>query len=157
MFAYLAENLNAPIPSVFLNCLCAVASKSEALERQLALHGTRAAGRGDLKELFRRTTNLRERLLLIQWLLFPSPRYLCWVDKIQDSPLVFFHYARRPMQHLLDIFNRNYAVPSAPCLLNRSFLSHQFSMFRKAWEIAPQKNADTILIRYRLKMLKRLD
>ena len=40
----------------------------------------------EVKELFRRTTNWRERVFFIQWLLFPSPRYLCWVDGIRDSP-----------------------------------------------------------------------
>jgi hypothetical protein len=100
MLGYLAEDLNAPIPSTFLSRLSATASKSDAVERQLALRGTRAAGQGSLKELFRRTTNWRERVLLIQWLLFPSPRYLCWVDQIYPSWLLPFHYVYRPIWHL---------------------------------------------------------
>jgi hypothetical protein len=74
--------------------------KSGPIERQLALRGTRAAGQGSLKELIRRTTNWRERVFLIQWLLFPSPRYLCWVDEIRDSRLLPFHYVYRPIRHL---------------------------------------------------------
>ena len=76
MLRYLAEDLNAPIPRTFLNRLSASASNSDAIERQLALRGTRAAGQRSLKELFRRTTNWRDRVLIIQWLFFPSPRYL---------------------------------------------------------------------------------
>jgi hypothetical protein len=100
MLRYLAEDLNAPIPYTFLNRLSAAASKSDAIERQLALRGTRAAGQGSLKELFRRTTNWRERVFLIQWLLFPSPRYLSWVDQIYPSWLLPFHYVYRPIRHL---------------------------------------------------------
>jgi len=100
MLGYLAEDLNSPIPSTFLSHLSAAASKSDAIERQLALHGTRAAGQGSLKGLFRRTTNWRERMFLIQWLLFPSPRYLSWVDEIRDSRLIPFHYVYRPIRHL---------------------------------------------------------
>jgi Uncharacterised nucleotidyltransferase len=100
MLGYLAKDLNAPIPCTFLSRLSAAASNSDAIERQLALRGTRAAGQGSLKELFRRTTNWRERVFLIQWLLFPSPRYLRWVDEIRDSRLVPFHYIYRPIRHV---------------------------------------------------------
>jgi Uncharacterised nucleotidyltransferase len=99
MLGYLAKDLNAPIPATFLSRLSAAASKSDAIERQLALRGTRAAGQGSLKELFRRTTNWRERVFLIQWLFFPSPRYLSWVDEIRDSWLLPFHYVYRPIRH----------------------------------------------------------
>src|SRR4030095_15675043 len=44
MLGYLAEDLNAPIPSAFRSRLSAAASKSDPIERQLALRGTRAAG-----------------------------------------------------------------------------------------------------------------
>jgi len=97
---YLAKDLNALIPLRFLNRLSAAAEKTDAIERQLALRGTRAAGQGSLKELFRRTTNWGERVILIRWLLFPSPRYLCWVDEIRDSRLLPFHYVYRPIRHL---------------------------------------------------------
>jgi Uncharacterised nucleotidyltransferase len=100
MLGYLAEDLNAPIPSTFLSRLSAAASKSDAVERQLALRGTRAAGQGSLRELFRKTTNWRERVLLFQWLLFPSPQYLSWVDEIRDAWLLPFHYVYRPIRHL---------------------------------------------------------
>jgi Uncharacterised nucleotidyltransferase len=100
MLGYLAEGLNAPIPSTFVSRLCTAASKSDAVERQLALRGTRAAGHGSLKELFSRTTSWRERVFLIQWLLFPSPRYLSWVDEIRDPRLLPFHYIYRPIRHL---------------------------------------------------------
>lgn len=132
MLGYLAEDLNAPIPSTFLSRLSAAASKSDAIERQLALRGTRAAGQGSLKELFRRTTNWRERVFLVQWLLFPSPRYLCWVDEIRDSRLLPFHYVYRPIRHVgrylwskLRAFIRRAALA-----LNRLFPLHQFTNSR---------------------------
>ena len=99
MLGYLAEDLNASIPSTFLSRLSAAASKCDTIERQLALRGTRAAGQASLKELFRRTTNWRERVLLIQWLLFPSSGYLRWVDEVRDSRLLPFHYVYRPIRH----------------------------------------------------------
>jgi hypothetical protein len=132
MLGYLAESLNAPVPPTFLDRLSAAASKAGATERQLALRGTRAAGQRSLKELFRRTTNWRERVFLIQWLLFPSPRYLCWVDEIRDSRLLPFHYVYRPIRHLgwylwskLRGFIRHAALA-----LKRSFPLHQFTNSR---------------------------
>jgi hypothetical protein len=100
MLGYLAKELNAPIPSTFLDRLSAAASKSDSIERQLALRGTRAAGQGSLKELFRRATNWRARVFVIQWLLFPSPWYLRWVDEINPIWLLPFHYVYRPIRHL---------------------------------------------------------
>ena len=132
MFGYLAEDLNAPIPSTFLSRLSVAASESDGIERQLALRGTRAAGQGSVKELFRRTTNWRERVFLIQWLLFPSPRYLCWVDGIRNPRLVPFHYLYRPILHVgrslwskLRAFIRRVALA-----LNRLFPLHQFTNSR---------------------------
>jgi hypothetical protein len=98
MFGYLAKSLKAPIPSNFLSRLSAAASQSRPIERQLALRGTRSDGRGSLRELFKKTTNWRERVFIIQWLLFPSPRYLSWVDQIHPY-LLPFHYIYRPLRY----------------------------------------------------------
>jgi hypothetical protein len=100
MLGYMAGGLNASIPSTFLTELSAAASNSEAIERQLALRGTRSAGRISLQGLFRRTTNWRERAFLVQWLLFPSPRYLSWVDQIHRSWALPFHYLYRPLHYV---------------------------------------------------------
>ena len=98
MLGYMARTLDAPIPSKFLSRLSAAASQSRPLERQLALRGTRSDGGGSLRELFKKTTNWRERVFLIQWLLFPSPRYLSWVDQIHPY-LLPFHYIYRPLRY----------------------------------------------------------
>ena len=98
MLGYLARNLDASIPSNFLSRLSATASQSRPIERQLALRGTRSDGGGNLRELFKRTTNWRERVFVIQWLLFPSPRYLSWVDQIHPY-LLPFHYIYRPLRY----------------------------------------------------------
>ena len=100
MLRYLAGSMNAAIPSAFLERLCKAASNSQPIERQLALRGTRSAGQGSLKDLFKRTTNWRDRALLIQWLLFPSPRYLSWVDQIHRPWILPFHYVYRPLRYL---------------------------------------------------------
>jgi len=125
MLGYMAGSLNAPIPPTFLSRLFAVASNTEAIERQLALRGTRSAGRGSLTGLFRSTTNWRERAFLLQWLLFPSPRYLSWVDEIRDYRLLPFHYVYRPIRHLgwyIRSKLRNF-IRHAAFVLKRSFRS----------------------------------
>jgi hypothetical protein len=98
MLGYLAKSLDAPIPSNILRSLSAAASHSRPIERQLALRGTRSDGRSGLQELFGKTTNWRERVLVIQWLLFPSPRYLAWVDQVHPW-LLPFHYVYRPLRY----------------------------------------------------------
>jgi hypothetical protein len=98
MLGYLAESLDAPIPSNTLRSLSAAASHSRPIERQLALRGTRSDGRGSLQELFGRATNWRERVFILQWLLFPSPHYLAWVDQVHPW-LLPFHYLYRPLRY----------------------------------------------------------
>jgi hypothetical protein len=98
MLGYLAESLDAPIPSNMLRSLSAAASHSRPIERQLALRGTRSDGRGSLQELFGRATNWRERVFILQWLLFPSPHYLAWVDQVHPW-LLPFHYLYRPLRY----------------------------------------------------------
>jgi hypothetical protein len=98
MFEYLAESLEAPIPKSVLRSLSTAASHSRPIERQLALRGTRSDGRSSLRELFGRATNWRERVFIIQWLLFPSPGYLAWVDQVH-SWLLPFHYLYRPLRY----------------------------------------------------------
>ena len=96
---YLAEDLSAPIPSSFLDRLFAAASKSNAIERELALFGARSAPQGSLMNLFRKTRDWRERALLMQWLLLPSPSYLFSVEKVRRSWLLPFHYLYRPLRY----------------------------------------------------------
>jgi hypothetical protein len=98
MLGYLAESLDAPIPSNTLRSLSAAASHSRPIERQLALRGTRSDGQGSLQELFGRATNWRERVFILQWLLFPSPHYLAWVDQVHPW-LLPFHYLYRPLRY----------------------------------------------------------
>jgi hypothetical protein len=98
MLRYLATELHAPIPAIFLERLGIAASRAKSMERQLALRGTRSAGQGSLPELFERATSWRDRALLLQWLLVPSPRYLSWVDQIQPSWRLAIHYVYRPLR-----------------------------------------------------------
>src|SRR5262249_849097 len=74
--AYLAEELDAPIPASFLNRLFAEARKSSAMERDLALFGAHSAPSGSLMNLFRKMKSWRARADMLRWLLLPSPSYL---------------------------------------------------------------------------------
>ena len=108
---YLARSLDAPIPSEFLSRLSATASHARPMERQLALRGIRSDGGGNLRELFKTTTNWRETVFVIQWLLFPSPGYLSWVDQVHPW-LLPFDYVYRPLR-----FARNRLGSSLKCAL----------------------------------------
>lgn len=131
MLEYLAGTLEAPIPSSFLTRLSAAASQSDAIERQLALRGTRSDGQRSLRELFRKTTNWRERLFVVQWLLFPSPGYLSWVDQIHPW-LLPFHYLYRPLRYAAGRLQSSLkgAVRAARFHIERLFLRHGRRKFR---------------------------
>jgi hypothetical protein len=62
------------------------------------LRRTRSDARSSLRELFGRAINWRERVFIIQWLLFPSPDYLAWVDQVHPW-LLPFHYLYRPLHY----------------------------------------------------------
>jgi hypothetical protein len=98
MLRYLAEHLHAPVPPTVLKRLSAATFSSTAMERQLALRGVRSS-HASLKNLLQRTTNWRERLFVIQWLLFPTPGYLSWVDQIRCRWVLPFHYVYRPLRY----------------------------------------------------------
>ena len=49
--------------------------------------------------LFGKTSDWRERALLMQWLFLPSPSYLFSVEKVQRSWFLPFHYLYRPLRY----------------------------------------------------------
>jgi hypothetical protein len=97
--AYLAEDLSAPIPSTFLERLSAAASKRDATARELALFGARSAPHGNLINLFQKMGNWRGRVLLVQWLLFPSPSYLFMVEEVRHVWPLPVHYVYRLLRY----------------------------------------------------------
>jgi len=100
MLTYMAESMYVAIPPAFLHSLYDAASKSQRIERELALHGTHLADRGGLKSLWHRIRNWRECAFVLQWLLFPSPRYLHFVNQTHPPWLLPLHYVYRPLQYL---------------------------------------------------------
>ncbi len=98
--AYLSKDLSAPVPSTFLSSLFIAAAKSTPIGRELALFGARSDPRGGFRTLLRRAKGWRGRALVIQWMLFPSPSYLLWVQQIQRSWLLPFHYVSRPVKYI---------------------------------------------------------
>ena len=107
--AYLAEDLNAPIPSSFLARLFAAASKSSAIERELALFGAHSRPQGSLVALFRRMRDWRGRAFMIQWLLLPSPAYLFMVEEARPSWPLPFHYIYRPLRYARQFIDSKFA------------------------------------------------
>jgi hypothetical protein len=98
MLRYLCEDLGAAVPASALHRLSTATLESGAMERQLALRGVRS-GHASVSDFLKRTTKWRERAFLIQWLLFPTPRYLSWVDEIPCGWLLPFHYVYRPVHY----------------------------------------------------------
>jgi len=105
--SYLADELNAAVPSTFLNHLFAAASKTSATEREFALFGARSAPDGGFKKLIGKATGWRGRAFVVQWMLLPSPSYLRWVEQIQHSWLLPFRYVSRPLRYIARRFRRS--------------------------------------------------
>ncbi len=101
MLGYLAEELQAPIPTIFLSRLQAAATQADTLEREAALSGARSGARGGFKNLLRRTSDWRMRAFVLRWMLFPSPEYLRSVQQIQPSRFLPFFYVDRCLKFLI--------------------------------------------------------
>jgi hypothetical protein len=99
--SYLAEQLNAPIPADVLNRLGAAASKSETIGSELALFGALRNARGGLMKVLQNCGSWSTRALVMQWALFPSPRYLRWYHEVTWSWLLPFYYFYRPLRYLV--------------------------------------------------------
>jgi hypothetical protein len=107
MLAYLAEELSAPIPGTFLDRLFATASKSSAIERDLALFSAHSAPHGSLMNLFRRMKTWRARTDMLRWLLLPSPSYLYMVEEARPSCPLPVHYVHRLLRYARCIFYKS--------------------------------------------------
>ena len=96
---YLAKELDAPIPPTFLNRLFGAAAKSSVIEKDLALWAARTASEDGPVTFLRKIKDWRVKALLIQWMLFPSPAYLAWVEQVRCSWLLPLHYVYRPLRY----------------------------------------------------------
>jgi len=98
---YLAESLDAAIPSTFLHRLFEAASRSNARQREFALSKARSSPNGSFRNLLAKAIGWRGRAFVIQWMLFPSPSYLIWEQRINCLPLLPFHYLYRPLRYIV--------------------------------------------------------
>jgi len=99
MLDYLAEELQAPIPSRVLTRLHAVAARADTVECELALWGARSGTRVRLRDIFGLARDWHTRTWIFKRLLFPSPRYLRSIQQIPRLWLLPFYYAYRPLRY----------------------------------------------------------
>jgi hypothetical protein len=99
ILGYLAKDLDAAIPSTFLNRLSLAAAKIDATEREFALFAARSAPQGSFRTLIRKSRGWYGQTSVIKWMLFPSPSYLRWVEQIERSWLLPMHYIYRPCRY----------------------------------------------------------
>jgi hypothetical protein len=99
MFGYLSKDLNAPVPSRFINRLSLAARKSGSIEQELALFGARSSRQGGFKNLIRKTRNWPARALIFKWMLLPSPSYVFWISQTHYFWLLPVEYLRRPISY----------------------------------------------------------
>lgn len=100
LFAYLAHELNAPIPAFVIERLGATASRADAIERQVALLGARSASRGTFRSLLRHSADWRTRAEIVKWMLLPSPRYLRSTGQLHAWWSLPGHYLLRPLRYV---------------------------------------------------------
>jgi len=121
--AYLAEELDAPVPPGFLNRLFVAASKSSVMERDLALFSAHSSRRGSLTNLFRSMKSWRGRADMLRWLLLPSPGYLYMVEEARPSCPLPVHYICRLLRYVRCIFhNSPHAIRRIRWRIDRLFL-----------------------------------
>jgi hypothetical protein len=98
---YLADELQAPIPSAFLDRLYLAASRASTIEREIALWGARAGTRGRFKTLLHLSDDWRSRLFVLKWIFLPSPTYLYSMQQFRPSWRLPFYYFSRPLGYII--------------------------------------------------------
>jgi hypothetical protein len=105
MLAYLANELDAPIPDLVLTAMRQTARRTDSVGRQITVAGIRRSTRVGLRELARAAANARDRLTLARWMLLPSREYVRLVGGGPGSWGVVwycferaFRYARRRLK-----------------------------------------------------------
>jgi hypothetical protein len=99
LLRYLAGELEARIPSVVLERLCAAASTADVAARQVALTGLRAGKRGTFRNQFGATHSWRGRLELVRWMLAPSPTSLRLGEPLRYPSAWPAYYVARPLAY----------------------------------------------------------
>jgi hypothetical protein len=99
MLGYLAEKLQAPIPSQVLVDLEKAASKN-IIGQEIALSIARKFRNGGLKGLLGKTKNWQTLFPIFRWIMFPSLDYLRWTNPHTKSWVLPFLYVSRPVKYL---------------------------------------------------------
>ena len=99
MLGYLAEKLQAPIPSQVLVDLGRAASKN-IVGQEIALSLARKFRNGGLKGLLGKTKNWQTRFPIFRWIMFPSLDYLRWTNPHTRPWVLPFLYVSRPVKYL---------------------------------------------------------
>ena len=100
LLAYLARELQAPIPAFVIERLDACASRADAIERQVALLGARSAPRGTFRSLLRHSADWLTRAEIVKWMLLPSPQYLRSTGQLLTWWSLPGSYLMRPLRYL---------------------------------------------------------
>ena len=98
---YLAESLNAPIPSSFLAGLNESAISAQPVEREAALFAVQTNARGGLKKIILGCGDWPTRKFVLKWAILPSREYMRCVYRLPTSLLLPFSYLYRPLKYLL--------------------------------------------------------
>ena len=99
MLGYLAEKLQAPIPSQVLVDLGKAASKS-IIGQEIALSIARKFRNGGLKGLLGKTKNWQSRLPILKWMMLPSLGYIRWTNPHTVAWALPLLYVSRPVKYL---------------------------------------------------------
>jgi hypothetical protein len=110
----LVELLAMPVPPAVLERLCAVAANADRCAQEIALAGLRAGRRGRLRDLFGATSNWRDRVVLLQWMLAPSPTALRLGEPLRYPRAWPVYYLLRPSAYAVRRMRRREWFSSPP-------------------------------------------
>lgn len=101
MLSYLAQSLKATIPPAVLERLRTMATRTEPLGYEIALAGAHKTANGTLRNMMGKSRGLRERLIILNWVFFPSARYLKMMQDVRHPRLMPLYYLLRPFRNLM--------------------------------------------------------
>lgn len=100
MLFYLAQSLHATIPLAVLERLRTMAARTEPLGYEIALAGAHKTANGTIRNLMGNSKGLRERMVILKWVFFPSARYLKMMQDVRHPRLMPLYYLLRPFRNI---------------------------------------------------------
>lgn len=95
---YLVQELNAPIPAAVLDRLRATSALTDEATGEAVLSAALTGARVPVKRLLLMRGGWRPRLLVLKWMLFPSPSYVRSLFHVDRPWLLPFCYIYRPLR-----------------------------------------------------------